>query len=71
MSEISRTSRSQTEELLKNERISINSKIETKASKEIKEGDILVIRGKGKFKIDEFIGNNKKGKTVTRILKYV
>lgn len=71
VSEISKLSRSQAENLLENEKISINAKIETKASKEIKEGDILVIRGKGKFKIDEFIGNNKKGKIVTRVLKYV
>ncbi len=71
ISEISRISRKQANELLNNERIFINSKIETKASKEIKEGDILVIRGKGKFKIEEFIGNNKKGKIVTKILKYV
>ena len=71
VSELSKFSRSQAENLLENEKISINSKIETKASKEIKEGDILVIRGKGKFKIDEFIGNNKKGKIVTRVLKYV
>lgn len=71
VSEISKISRSQTEELLKNEKISINAKIETKASKEIKTGDILVIRGKGKFRVNEFLGTNKKGKIVVGILKYI
>lgn len=71
VSEISKISRSQAEELLKNERITLNSKIETKSSKEIKEQDTLVIRGRGKFKVDEFIGNNRKGKLVVTIKKYV
>ena len=71
VAEISKISRSKAEELLKNERISINSKVETKSSKEIKKGDILVIRGKGKFKIGEFLGINKKGKLLVEILKYI
>ena len=70
VSEICKISRGQTEELIKNERIYINSKVETKASKEVKLGDILVIRGKGKFKIVENLGTNKKGKIVVSILKY-
>ena len=71
VSEICKISRSQTEELLKNEKIYQNSKLETKASKEVKSEDILVIRGRGKFKIGEKLGTNKKGKTIINILKYV
>lgn len=71
VSEICKISRGQTEELLKNERIYINSKVETKSSKQVKLEDILVIRGKGKFKIGENLGTNKKGKIVVNILKYM
>lgn len=60
VSEISKISRNGANELLNNERVTLNSKIETKASKELKEKDILVIRGNGKFKIGEFVGTNKK-----------
>ncbi len=71
VSGISRISRSQAEELLKNEKVTLNSRIETKCSKEIKEQDILVIRGRGKFRVSEFIGSNKKGKLVLTIHKYI
>lgn len=70
VSEICKISRNQTDELLKNERVYINSKVETKSSKEVKLGDILVIRGRGKFKVGENLGTNKKGKIVVSILKY-
>ena len=71
ISEIAKISRSKTDELLDNEKVYLNSKLETKPSKEIREGDIIVIRGKGKFKIDKFQGLNKKGKQIIEIKKYV
>lgn len=71
VSEIAKISRSKTDELLDNEKVYLNSKLETKASKEIKEGDIIVIRGKGKFKINKFQGVNKKGKQIIEIKKYI
>lgn len=71
VSEIAKISRSKTDELLDNEKVYLNSKLETKASKEIKEGDIIVIRGKGKFKVNKFQGINKKGKQIVEIKKYV
>lgn len=70
VSEISKISRSKTEEMLKTEKIYINSKTETKASRAVKENDILVIRGKGKFLVDEIIGENKKGKIIVNVKKY-
>ena len=69
VSEIAKISRSKTDELLDNEKVYLNSKLETKASKEIKEGDIIVIRGKGKFRINKFQGVNKKGKQIIEIKK--
>ena len=42
----------------------------TKPTKTIKEKDILIIRGKGKFIVDEFLGKNKKDKEIIKIKKY-
>jgi len=70
VSEIARISRGKAEELLMQEKVFVNSKLETKASKSVKEKDILAIRGKGKFIIDATIGNNRKGKSIVIIKKY-
>ena len=70
ISEIARISRNKAEELLQNEKIFVNTKLEKKATKLIKENDILAIRGIGKFIISEFIGSNRKGKNVVIVKKY-
>ena len=70
ISEIIKTSRKIAQEFLEEERVSINYTVETKVTKAIKEKDILIIRGKGKFIVDEFIGQNKKGKELIKIKKY-
>lgn len=66
-----KTSRKIAQEFLEDEKVSINYTVETKATKGIKEKDILIIRGKGKFIVDEFLGKNKKGKKIIRIKKYM
>lgn len=71
VSEIVKISRSKAEELINNEKVTVNSKIETKSSKGILEQDIIVIRGKGKFIINEFIGKNRKNKNIVRVSKFV
>lgn len=70
ISEIIKTSRRIAQEYLEEEKVSINYVIETKATKAIKEKDILIIRGKGKFIVDEFLGKNKKDKQIIKIKKY-
>lgn len=70
VSEITRLSRSKTSELLAQEKIFVNSKIELKASKVVQEGNIVAIRGKGKFLIGEIVGDNKKGKSLVLVKKY-
>lgn len=70
ISELVKISRSKTEELLSNEKIFVNSKLETKGSKLIKENDILAIRGNGKYIISEILGSNKKGKMIVSVKKY-
>ena len=70
VSEIANISRSKAEEMLKQEKIYINSKVETKSSKTVKENDILVMRGKGKYLVYKISGKNKKGKIIVNIKKY-
>lgn len=70
VSELAKISRAKSEELILEEKVFVNSKCEIKVSKEIKEKDILAIRGRGKFIIDKVAGNNKKGKIIVEIKKY-
>ena len=70
ISEIIKTSRRIAQEFLEEEKVYINYVVETKSTKTIKEKDILIIRGKGKFIVDEFLGRNKKDKEIIKIKKY-
>lgn len=62
ISEILKTSRKIATEYLESEKVSINYVVETKNHKSIKEKDLLVIRGQGKYIIESFLGKNKKRK---------
>lgn len=70
VSEIAKISRKNAIELLNAEKVFINDRIETKSAKEVKEKDILAIRGSGKFIIGEILGSNKKGKLIVAVKKY-
>ena len=48
----------------------IIKKVESKATKLIKEKDIITIRGKGKFIVDEIAGSTKKGNYVIWLKKF-
>lgn len=37
----------------------------------IKEEDIITIRGKGRFRIAEILGNTKKGRIALKVEKYI
>lgn len=71
VSVLARTSRSKATEILEQERVFINYKMETKPSKQVKVGDSITIRGKGKFEFREIAGNTKKGRYIIKIDKYV
>lgn len=60
ISEILKTSRKKAQEYLEQEKVYINYSEETKNTKTIKEKDVLVIRGNGKYIIESFLGKNKK-----------
>lgn len=70
ISEICKISRSETTRLIASELVSINCKIETKQTKTVEIGDVLIIRGKGKFIVIDFLDINRKGKQVVIVKKY-
>ena len=71
MNQQARTSRNKAAEILEDERVFINYEMESKSTKQVKEKDIITIRGKGKFVIDEVQGNTRSGKFVIIVKKYV
>lgn len=70
VSEIIKSSREKACKMIIEEKVFINSKVETKGTKEVKEKDIIAIRGHGKYIINEIIGQNKKGKIIILVYKY-
>ena len=71
VSELAKMSRTKAEEIISSGRVFLNFENITKLSKLIKPEDILTIRGKGRFKIKEILGNTKKGKIIVLIEKFV
>lgn len=71
VSDLAKTSRSKAVQILDSERVFINGQNETKASKQVKLGDVITIRGKGRFIVKEFSGTTRSGRTVVKIEKYV
>ena len=71
VSVLARTSRNKAVDIIEQERVFVNYKLETKPYKVIKVGDSITIRGKGKFEFKEIAGNTKKGRYVVKIDKYI
>lgn len=71
VAQLANTSRTNAEKLLNLGKVFVNCIQETKSTKLVKEKDVLVIRGIGKFEIEEFGGENRKGKLVLKVKKYV
>ncbi len=64
-------SRGKANELIEIGLVSINSLVCQKATREVKENDILTVRGKGKFVIISLSGKTKKQRTVLEYKKYI
>ena len=71
VSVLARTSRSKAVDILDQERVFVNAKLETKPSKQLNVGDVITIRGKGKFEFKKIEGMTKKGRYVVKFDKYV
>lgn len=71
VSDLAKTSRSKAVQIIDSERVFINGQNETKSSKQIKMGDVITIRGKGRFVVKEISGITRSGRNVVKIEKYV
>lgn len=71
VSELAKCSRGKANEILVQERVLVNHEIIQKSSKEVKENDIVTIRGKGRFIIKSIVGNSRKGRTFIEVEKFV
>lgn len=66
-----RLSRTKAAAYIEGEKVFVNGETAVSASRLLKEGDILSIRGIGKFRFQEAGGQTKKGRTGVILLKYV
>lgn len=71
ISELARCSRNKALDIINTERVFVNFECETKKTKQIKPGDMVTIRGKGRFFIKEIVGQTRSGRTVIRVEKYI
>ena len=71
VSDLVKTSRSKAKQIIEQERVFVNGQNETKMAKQVKIGDIITIRGKGRFIVKEQTGTTRSGRAVLKIEKYV
>lgn len=71
VAEIAKCSRGKANEILEQERVLVNHEMIKKSSKEIKEKDIITIRGKGRFVIKNIVGNSRKGRLFIEVEKFI
>jgi len=71
ISELARCSRNKALDIINMERVFVNFQCETKKTKQIKTGDMVTIRGKGRFFIKELVGQTRSGRTVIKIEKFI
>lgn len=65
-----RLSRTKAAAYIEAEKVFINGQVATNVSRNLKDGEIISVRGVGKFKFDSAGGQTKKGRTVVTLLKY-
>ena len=67
--ELARCSRNDALDLIKQERVFVNFKEELSQGKQIKENTFITIRGKGRFKILNVLGNTRSGRLTVEVEK--
>jgi len=71
ISELIRVSRNKGTDIIRQERVFVNFIEEVRISKEVKEEDIITIRGKGRYKIIGILRKTKNNRIVVKVQKYV
>lgn len=70
VAELARCSRSAADEYIADERVLLNYEIVLKGAKAVEVGDVVTIRGKGKFIIDGLVRNTRNDRCVLKVKKY-
>lgn len=70
VAELARCSRSAADEYIVDERVLINYETVLKGAKIVEIGDVVTIRGKGKFIIDGLVRNTRNDRCVLKVKKY-
>ena len=70
VAELAGCSRANADEYINSEKVFVNYETALKVSKTIFEGDIVTIRGKGKFRIDGLVRNTRNNRFVIKVNKY-
>lgn len=65
-----RLSRTKAAAYIESEKVFVNGQVVTNVSRSMKDGEIISVRGIGKFKFDSAGSQTKKGRTVVTLLKY-
>ncbi len=65
-----RLSRTKAASYIEAEKVFVNGQVTTNVSRNLKDGEIISVRGIGKFKFDSACGQTKKGRTVVTLLRY-
>lgn len=71
ISELARCSRNKALDIINQERVLVNFECEIKKTRQIKPGDMVTIRGKGRFFVREISGQTRSGRSVIKIDKFV
>ncbi len=71
VSNIGSMSRSKAQDFIKSGNVKLNWSNDISRNRLLEEGDVLSLRGKGKYKISGIVGHSKKGNIVLEIDKYI
>ena len=71
VSELLKTSRGQAEEIIKEQRVFVNFENVDKLTKQIKESDLITVRGKGRFEISKIEGTTRNDRVKLIVNKFI
>ena len=71
ISELAKCSRNKALDIINMERVFVNFQCETKKTKQVKTGDMITIRGKGRFFVKELVGQTRSGRIIVKTEKFV